>query len=145
MAQVPHQAQSQQLTHTENRDADFLDGDEEEKEEEKEGKEDESDESDAEGSSPKEDAFVGDAPSSPSSFPPRGLIRLPLGAWAFCGACDGAESGVGSGGEAGQLVVECGWAPVGERERTVASRAYDRETGRLDTVGLARETRRRNK
>ena len=126
-------------------DADFLDGDEEEKEEEKEGKEDESDESDAEGSSPTEDAFVGDAPSSPSSFPPRGLIRLPLGAWAFCGACDGAESGVGSGGEAGQLVVECGWAPVGERERTVASRAYDRETGRLDTVGLARETRRRNK
>ena len=80
---------------TSSRTPTFWTGDEEEKEEEKEGKEDESDESDAEGSSPKEDAFVGDAPSSPSSFPPRGLIRLPLGAWAFCGACDGAPSMVG--------------------------------------------------
>ena len=71
----------------------------------------------------------------------RGLVRLPLGVWVYCGAAGRHDSGVGSGGDEGQLVLECGWQPDGGVERATTSRSYDFESGRLDTVSLARERR----
>jgi len=71
----------------------------------------------------------------------RGLVRLPLGVWVYCGAAGRHDAGVGSGGDEGQLVLECGWQPDGGVERATTSRSYDFESGRLDTVSLARERR----
>ena len=60
------------------------------------------------------------------------LLRLPGGAWAYCGAHPDDDS---------IYIVECGFAPPGGNsvERTVASRAYDVKTGRLVRVVLGRD------
>ena len=59
------------------------------------------------------------------------LLRLPGGAWAYCGAHPD---------DASIYVVECGYTPGGNSiERTVASRAYDVKTGRLVRVVLGRD------
>ena len=71
----------------------------------------------------------------------RGLVRLPQGVWVYCGLAGRHDAGLGSGGDEGQLVLECGWQPEGGVERATTSRAYDFESGRLDTVSLARERR----
>ena len=68
-----------------------------------------------------------------------GLVRLPGNVWVFCGNAGGHDVGVGAGGEEGQLVLECGWQPEGSSRRTVSTRAYDAESGRLDSASLARE------
>ena len=68
-----------------------------------------------------------------------GLVRLPGNVWVFCGRAGGHDVGVGAGGEEGQLVLECGWQPEGSSRRTVSTRGYDAESGRLDTASLARE------
>ena len=39
-----------------------------------------------------------------------------------------------------RLITACGWQPEGSSMRTVSTRAYDVETGRLDSASLARET-----
>ena len=69
-----------------------------------------------------------------------GLVRLPGNVWVYCGYAGAHDVGVGAGGEEGQLVLECGWQPEGSSMRTVSTRAYDAETGRLDSASLARET-----
>ena len=69
-----------------------------------------------------------------------GLVRLPGNVWVYCGPAGAHDVGVGAGGEEGQLVLECGWQPEGSSMRTVSTRAYDAETGRLDSASLARET-----
>lgn len=69
-----------------------------------------------------------------------GLVRLPGNAWVFCGVAGANDVGVGAGGEEGQLVLECGWFPNGGSRRTVSARAYDFESGRLDSVSLTTET-----
>ena len=68
-----------------------------------------------------------------------GLVRLPGNVWVYCGPAGGHDVGVGAGGEEGQLVLECGWQPGDSSKRTVSTRAYDAESGRLDSVSLARE------
>ena len=66
------------------------------------------------------------------------LLRLPGGAWAYCGADPSAPN-------AGTIVVECGYDPraggagAGAFERAVASRRYDVATGKLVRVTLGRE------
>lgn len=53
-----------------------------------------------------------------------GLTLLPNNLWVFAGVARGHDVGVGSGGEEGQLVLECGWCPEGNGGgwRTVSTR-----------------------
>ena len=81
--------------------------------------------------------FTVNAPQNVDSID--GLVRLPGNVWVFCGPAGGHDVGVGAGGEEGQLVLECGWQPEGSSRRTVSTRAYDAESGRLDSASLARE------
>ena len=70
-----------------------------------------------------------------------GLVRLPGNVWVYCGLAGGHDIGVGAGGEEGQLVLECGWQPGDSSKRTVSTRAYEAESGRLDSASLVREAK----
>ena len=94
----------------------------------------------AAGASARSDADAGAIGSAGAPVDLAGLVRLPGNVWVYCGPAGAHDLGVGAGGEEGQLVLECGWAPPGGNARTISTRAYDLRTGRLDSVSLARET-----
>ena len=65
-----------------------------------------------------------------------GLTLLPNNLWVFAGVARGHDVGVGSGGEEGQLVLECGWclketAGVGGRYQPGTDRPFPITTFRF--------------